>query len=121
MSSRKPKPVLRTILRLLETPPLAKELTKTTPTTTTAGRWNMTRTFVLEQYRTPQGETTKQLQTLAQNYSQLLQDLRERKRLHELDTGADMVLTPRELSRRAAARAGLQLPELFDENKEPKL
>jgi hypothetical protein len=45
-------------------------------------------------------------------YQKLLDDLKERKRLLDLDTGAEQVLTPKELSRRAAARAGLQLPEL---------
>jgi hypothetical protein len=42
-------------------------------------------------------------------------DLKERARLHELDQGADEKLSPKELSRRAAARAGLQLPVLDSE------
>lgn len=44
------------------------------------------------------------------NYVQLLRDLAERERLYQLDAGAEQTLSPKELSRRAAARAGLQLP-----------
>ncbi|KAL9183514.1 hypothetical protein ACHAXT_004370 [Thalassiosira profunda] len=49
---------------------------------------------------------------IAYDYWILKQDLAERARLHELDQGADEKLSPKELSRRAAARAGLQLPKL---------
>lgn len=49
---------------------------------------------------------------LAHDYWILKKDLAERARLHELDAGAEEKLTPMELSRRAAARAGLQLPKL---------
>lgn len=41
-------------------------------------------------------------------------DLVERARLHEIDAGADTKLSPMELSKRAAARAGLQLPKMDD-------
>ena len=68
-----------------------------------------TRAFVVEQYRSSGSPTQFKL---SETYAQLLTDLKERKRLHELDTGADLILSPRELSRRAAARAGLQLPQL---------
>lgn len=61
------------------------------------------------------GATTEQHHKLAETYAKLLEDLKERKRLLDIDTGADMKLTPRELSRRAAARAGLQLPDLDPE------
>jgi len=54
------------------------------------------------------------------NYYQLLRDVRERGRLYELDSGAEVVLSPKEMSRRAAARAGLQLPlEAHDAPEEP--
>lgn len=48
---------------------------------------------------------------MAYNFHVLKRDLKERGRLHELDGGAEIKLSPKELSRRAAARAGLQLPE----------
>lgn len=67
------------------------------------------RAFAVAQYR----ETSNaSLSKISESYSKLLSDLKERKRLHYLDTGADLILTPKELSRRAAARAGLQLPIL---------
>ena len=49
---------------------------------------------------------------IAYDFFILRKDLTERARLHELDQGADEKLSPKELSRRAAARAGLQLPKL---------
>ena len=49
---------------------------------------------------------------MAYDFYVLQSDLAERARLHELDAGADVKLSPKELSRRAAARAGLQLPDL---------
>jgi len=51
-------------------------------------------------------------QRLAIHYWQLQKDLAERARLYELDSGAEQVFTPQEMSRRAAARAGLQLPQM---------
>lgn len=51
---------------------------------------------------------------IAHEYFVLKQDLAERGRLHDLDQGADEKLSPKELSRRAAARAGLQLPKMDD-------
>jgi hypothetical protein len=47
---------------------------------------------------------------MAGTFHQLQLDLAERGRLYSLDTGAELVLTPKEISRRAAARAGLMLP-----------
>ena len=52
------------------------------------------------------------LRNMAHDFYVLQSDLAERARLHELDAGADIKLSPKELSRRAAARAGLQLPDL---------
>jgi hypothetical protein len=57
-------------------------------------------------------QKTDELQTLAFEYFSLRHDIAERAKLHQLDTGAEEQLSPRELSRRAAARAGLQLPKL---------
>jgi hypothetical protein len=70
---------------------------------------------VLKQYRLHQsakGQEAESMRKLAYDYSVLLGDLKERARLYELDAGAEVKLSPKEMSRRAAARAGLQLPIL---------
>jgi hypothetical protein len=54
---------------------------------------------------------------MATEYCKLRNDIAERSRLHQLDTGAEMQLSAKELSRRAAARAGLQLPDLYSDVK----
>ena len=70
----------------------------------------------MEQYRLNKAVSSPQkateLRKLAFDYFKLKTDLAERERLYEIDAGADNKLTPKELSRRAAARAGLQLPDL---------
>jgi hypothetical protein len=74
-----------------------------------------TRQYVLEQYRLHQSTDkteAESLRKLAYDYSVLLGDLKERGRLYELDAGAEVKLSPKEMSRRAAARAGLLLPDL---------
>mmetsp|Transcript_10238 Transcript_10238/g.12301 ORF Transcript_10238/g.12301 Transcript_10238/m.12301 type:complete len:112 (-) Transcript_10238:58-393(-) len=103
-SKTAPIHVLRSILRHLKTSPdINVESHK------------VTRAYVMEQYRSSVSiseDRATVLRKLAYDYSQLQKDLAERARLHDLDTGADNKLTPKELSRRAAARAGLQLPKL---------
>lgn len=74
----------------------------------------MLKTYVLGQFR--QGSDDVNSKQLAYDYWKLLSDLTERKRLHELDGGAENKLSPRELSRRSAAKAGLLLPEQFSES-----
>jgi hypothetical protein len=75
-----------------------------------------TRNYILEQYRASQSitsqEKVEELRNLAHHYYALKQDLAERERLQELDAGAEVKLSPKEMSRRAAARAGLALPDL---------
>ena len=69
---------------------------------------------ILSQYRRSQfllPPQARQQRQIAYEYYILKQDLVERARLHKLDMGSDEKLTPRELTRRSAARAGLQLPE----------
>jgi hypothetical protein len=81
--------------------------------------------YVMERYRSDRqhqsSEATtnaasatrdQELRKMAYEYMILRQDIDERTRLQRLDTGAENQLTPYEMSRRAAARAGLQLPEL---------
>lgn len=107
--------VLRGILRISKTPPLPKELSKRGPVESP----NALQRFVLEQYRQhrsqPCEKTRALLQQTAFNYYELKKDLVERGRLYKLDTGAEVQLSGTEMSRRAAARAGLQLPKLNPE------
>jgi hypothetical protein len=99
-----PKSVLRNILRRLRTQ------------TALVGDSSLpTRQYVLKQYRlnqSAQGEKATMLQKFAMDYSALLTDLQERKKLHELDVGLESEISQKEMSRRAAARVGLQLPKL---------
>jgi hypothetical protein len=106
-STTPPLHVLRGILRHLKVKAeIAKSIT-TPPATMT---------YVLNQYRASRSisspEKLAELRYFAYDYYQLQKDLQERARLYEMDAGADVKLTPKELSRRAAARAGLQLPKL---------
>jgi hypothetical protein len=109
-STTPPLHVLRAILRRLKTKPEIKgggnRLSSELP---------ITRRFVLQRYRAAVDappEVAEKLRKIARDYSMLQKDLQERKRLYELDTGAEVKLSPKEMSRRAAARAGLQLPDL---------
>lgn len=52
------------------------------------------------------------LRKMAADYLRLSDDLKERGRLHELDGGADVKLSTAELTKRAASRAGLLVPDL---------
>jgi hypothetical protein len=73
------------------------------------------RQHVISHYKQSVSATPHQAQHLrkiAYDYLNLKQDLTERGRLHDLDAGAEEKLSPKELSRRAAARAGLQLPKI---------
>lgn len=112
-TTKPPLHVLRGILRHLKIE-LPKELAKKASSPSTAS--NNARTFVLEQYRASQHITSPtqiiQLRQMAIDYLALRNDLSERAKLYELDTGAEVKLSPKEMSRRAAARAGLQLPDL---------
>mmetsp|Transcript_56659 Transcript_56659/g.64229 ORF Transcript_56659/g.64229 Transcript_56659/m.64229 type:complete len:131 (+) Transcript_56659:116-508(+) len=83
-----------------------------------------TRNYVLNRYRDSRSDddnnnnnTANKNQnhhnlSLAYEYMTLLQNIDERKRLQQLDSGVEKKLSPKEMSRRAAARAGLRLPEL---------
>ena len=99
-----PKTVLRNILRRLRTQ------------TALVGDSSLpTRQYVLKQYRlnqSAQGEKATMLQKFAMDYSALLTDLQERKKLQDLDGGLESDISQEEMSRRTAARVGLQLPKL---------
>lgn len=69
---------------------------------------------VMSQYRANQFAPPAQadaLRKMAFDMITLKDDLRERRKLHKLDGGAEVKLSPKELSRLAAHRAGLELPE----------
>ncbi len=77
-----------------------------------------TRQFVLDKTRQLQQQPPSspgKMMVVAESYAKLIEDLKERERLLRLDTGAENQLTPKEMSRRAAARSGLLLPELDPE------
>jgi len=59
-------------------------------------------------------EKAEGLRLMASEYFTLQCSLAERSKLHLLDAGAEMQLSPKELSKRAAARAGLKLPKLHE-------
>lgn len=106
--------MLRGILRFSKSPPLPQELVK--KGLTTPAFPNASQQFLLEHYRQHQDKECNKMRRLlhqtALNYYQMKQDLVERGRLYNLDTGAEVQLTGTEMSRWAAARAGLQLPKL---------
>ena len=151
-----PKHVLRSLLRLLETPRLPEHLARKAAAAAAASNNNKqsktklynnaAQAFLKQQYRrhrlvsdnsnsnsnidhknnnAGQQEQQQKIDVatttaiLAQNYLQLQQDLAERARLYELDTGAEQVLTAKEMSRRAAARAGLALPLPLEADQDP--
>lgn len=112
-----PLHVLRGILRFSKSPPLPTEricqgaAPQTFP--------NALQRFVVQHYRQHNDCKCEKTRTLlrqtALNYYHMKQDLVERQRLYDLDTGAEVQLSGTEMSRRAAARAGLQLPKLNPE------
>jgi len=106
---RPPIQVLRGILRNLRPPPHAK-----------VTRPPVTREYILSRYRASDASNTSldqlhRLRILSEEYYNLQKAIAERAELHKLDQGAEDQLSPKELSRRAAARAGLQLPQLNPE------
>lgn len=117
-SQTPPLHVLRSILRHIKSAPKEimpkKESSSSTPLSTSSS--NPLVQHVLNQYKSnkhlsPTSPQCIQLRRMAFNFHVLNKDLRERGRLHELDGGVEKKLSPKEMSRRAAARAGLLLPE----------
>jgi hypothetical protein len=124
MTTSATKSILRGILRQLKVKTDKVDNTKL----------NTIRKYVLGQYRRQQqlhphpttvlteestssvvgssSSSSHMLESFAKDYLRLRVDLEERSRLHALDRGAEKQLSPHEMSRRAAARAGLQLPDL---------
>lgn len=120
-----PLHVLRGILRHMKKTTVALETNGAAATTANASSPQSTNNsssnelslhqHVISQYKqsiTASPQQAEHLRKIAYDYLNLKNDLAERGRLHELDAGADTQLSGMELSRRAAARAGLQLPKL---------
>jgi hypothetical protein len=128
-----PLHMLRGLYRFLKTPPLSEELVKKTAAQALASgdrkrfnnRTNASTKYLMQRFRQVNAaantsnttassslEQNTRLKTVLAECLLLRQDLQSRAALYALDAGADQILTPRETSRRAAARAGLQLPEL---------
>lgn len=118
-----PRHVFRGLLRLLRTPPLPEELRRK-QLTAGAPPAESARALLRGLYRaapsgapdasspsSPPATAADARRRLAARYLALRTSLAERQRLYELDRGAEERLSPRELSRRAAARAGLHLPD----------
>ena len=112
-----PLHVLRRIIRHLRTAPkpdLPKSrIPKTTPEQNTSE--NPLIKQVLSQYRAAKDLPPAQasmMRKMAYDLSALKGELRERGRLHKLDGGAESKLSPKEMSRLAARRAGLELPDV---------
>ncbi len=115
-----PLHVLRGIIRHLRSKPAQKRpISRSSPAVGTEASSDQLQIpligHVISQYRAAQSASSSeadQLRKMAYDFLALKDDLAERARLHELDGGAEVKLSPMEMSRRAAARAGLQLPEV---------
>mmetsp|Transcript_21808 Transcript_21808/g.32343 ORF Transcript_21808/g.32343 Transcript_21808/m.32343 type:complete len:135 (+) Transcript_21808:120-524(+) len=125
-----PLHVLRRILRHIRSAPkpeLPKSRIPPKATTETASNSNSSQLIdpvsenplhqhVISQYRAAQSASPAQaniLRKMAYDFSVLKTDLMERGALHTLDGGAEVKLSPKEMSRLAAHRAGLELPEAY--------
>ena len=109
-SQTPPIHVLRSILRHIKKSS-SSTTTPTTPTSTNPLYNQVMNQYKKYQHLSPTSTKCIQLRQMAYNYYILKNDLKERNRLHLLDGGVESKLSPKEMSRRAAARAGLLLPE----------
>jgi hypothetical protein len=119
-SSTPPLHILRGILRIIRRSHV-NWITSSNNTNSKAGAISAPQihNHILELYRNSRSSPPEKihiLRKLAFDFYTLQKDLAERARLYELDSGAENVFTPQELSRRAAARSGLKLPKLFEED-----
>ena len=118
-----PLHVLRGILRHLKSSSSSNATSSTVQSATPNAAATLNDQPTLQQHIISQYRQSKSLpphkakiqRQIAYDYYILKQDLVERGRLHDLDQGADEKLSPHELTRRSAARAGLQLPKLVSE------
>ena len=118
-----PLHVLRGILRQLKSSHSSNATSSTVQSATANAAATLNDQPTLQQHIISQYRQSKSLaphkakiqRQIAFDYYVLKQDLTERGRLHDLDQGSDEKLSPHELTRRSAARAGLQLPKLDSE------
>lgn len=117
ISSHSPLHILRKIFRLLKTPLLTPRLYQKAATTSglpSKSRSNSGTIYLMLQYRAHFQAKDSTFVSKQRNrailFWQLRRSLAERAQLYTLDRGAEELLSPREMSRRAAARAGLQMP-----------
>ena len=101
---------------MIKTPKLSKELQrKAADKGIDKNRsQNAATDFLLRQYRNSNNHHNNKERLLHDFYT-MRRDIAERAKLQAMDTGAEVVLSPREMSARAAARAGLQLPKLHND------
>ena len=131
MSSSNIPPVLRGILRRLRVNKTDHISKSSSSQIIDNGTTSATRKYVLNWYRrelvdhnnnnnnnannnnnNSKKEEEKLHKLLANEYLSLRENIDERTRLQQLDAGAEKQFSPKEMSRRAAARAGLQMPDL---------
>ena len=129
MSSSNIPPVLRGILRRLRVNKTDHISKPSSSQIIDNGTTSATRKYVLNWYRRElvdhnnnnnnnannnnnKKEEEKLHKLLANEYLSLRENIDERTRLQQLDAGAEKQFSPKEMSRRAAARAGLQMPDL---------
>ena len=133
MSSSNIPPVLRGILRRLRVNKTDHISKPSSSQIIDNGTTSATRKYVLNWYRrelvdhnnnnnnnnnannnnnNSKKEEEKLHKLLANEYLSLRENIDERTRLQQLDAGAEKQFSPKEMSRRAAARAGLQMPDL---------
>ena len=131
MSSSNIPPVLRGILRRLRVNKTDHISKPSSSQIINNGTTSATRKYVLNWYRRElvdhnnnnnnnannnnnniKKEEEKLHKLLANEYLSLRENIDERTRLQQLDAGAEKQFSPKEMSRRAAARAGLQMPDL---------
>ena len=88
-------------------------------------RCNSSTAYLMSQYRQSAAVSDKKEEVAMRKrvfeYFQLRWSIAERAKLYALDAGAEKVLTPKEISRRAAARAGLLLPKEMEHEDRPPL
>jgi len=116
-ASTPPLHVLRGILRSVKVKSSPSNFTSPSQVAAANNIQPTLQQHIISQYRESQSlppNEAKIQRKIAYEYYILKQDLTERARLHEIDQGADEKLSPDELSRRAAARVGLQLPPKID-------
>mmetsp|Transcript_15866 Transcript_15866/g.22597 ORF Transcript_15866/g.22597 Transcript_15866/m.22597 type:complete len:122 (-) Transcript_15866:80-445(-) len=108
---------IRSILRQLKSETSLNPLTTSNGADSIGNKFDISTNFMaqckIEQKASP--NRARLLCKMVKDLDILNKELKERAGLYELDGGAENKLSPKELSRRAAARAGLELPETYND------